>query len=354
MKNSEKPSKRITINDVAQKAGVSKSTVSHVINNTRFVEDVTRKRVEDAISVLNYRPSIIARSLVKKQTSTIGLLISDVNNPFYHEVIHGVESIALQNGYDIFLCNTHYDLDQAMKYVQSLEDKLVDGVLCMTSSLSREILLELSANRIPMVVLDWHTAEVEDLAASITIDFSKGIQAAVQHLVDLGHTNFAHVSGPLDFWTSRLRRDLFLKALSEFGIDPGSAFIVEGDLRIDGGRRALEEICKSDPRPSAVFAANDLMALGLIWAARDHDIHIPEDLSVVGLDDIELGAQINPPLTTVSLPRFKIGASAMQILMKLIDGTQEAGEDITRMNQVVETNLIIRQSTMQAKQALEK
>jgi len=130
--------------------------------------------------------------------------------------------------------------------------------------------------------------------------------------------------------------------------------IVEGNLRIDGGRRALDEICKVVPQPTAVFTANDLMALGMIWAARDHDIHIPEGLSIVGLDDIELGAQINPPLTTVSLPRYEIGASAMQTLLDLMDGSAKSADDITRLNQVVETNLIIRQSTMRAKHALEK
>ena len=337
--------KRITINDVAQRAGVSKSTVSHVLNNTRFVEDATRLKVLDAVEAMNYRPSSIARSLVKKQTSTVGLLISDVSNPFYHEVIHGVESIALEKGYDIFLCNTHYDLSQAMKFVQSLEDKLVDGVLCMTSSLSKEILIELSSNNIPMVVLDWNASEISDIAATISIDFSKGINETVRHLAELGHKHFAHVSGPLNFWTSRLRRDLFFNALSESGIDPRSALIVEGNLRINGGRQALEKIVSVDPRPTAVFAANDLMALGMIWAAKDYDLQIPQDLSIVGLDDIELSTQITPPLTTVSLPRYKIGSLAMQMLLQQIDSAQTQQDNIDQLNQIVETNLIIRQST---------
>ena len=337
--------KRITINDVAQRAGVSKSTVSHVLNNTRFVEDATRLKVLDAIKALNYRPSSIARSLVKKQTSTIGLLISDVSNPFYHEVIHGVESVALENGYDIFLCNTHYDLNQAMKFVQSLEDKLVDGVLCMTSSLSRDIITELSSNNIPMVVLDWNASEIKDIAATISIDFSKGIFEAVKYLVELGHKQFAHVSGPLDFWTSRLRRDLFLNALSESGIDPQRALIIEGNLRINGGRRALEKIVTVDPQPTAVFTANDLMALGIVWAAKDYNLQIPQDLSIIGLDDIELSTQITPPLTTVSLPRYEIGSQAMQMLLQQIDSAQTKQDNIDQLNRVVETNLIIRQST---------
>ncbi len=337
--------KRITINDVAQRAGVSKSTVSHVLNNTRFVEDATRLKVLDAVEAMNYRPSSIARSLVKKQTSTVGLLISDVSNPFYHEVIHGVESVALEKGYDIFLCNTHYDLNQAMKFVQSLEDKLVDGVLCMTSSLSKEILMELSSNNIPMVVLDWNASEISDIAATISIDFSKGINETVRHLAELGHKHFAHVSGPLDFWTSRLRRDLFFNALSESGIDPRSALIVEGNLRINGGRQALEKIVSVDPRPTAVFAANDLMALGMVWAAKDYDLQIPQDLSIVGLDDIELSTQITPPLTTVSLPRYEIGSLAMQMLLQQIHNAQTQQDNIDQLNQIVETNLIIRQST---------
>jgi len=331
--------KRVTINDVAHRAGVSKSTVSHVINQTRVVNLDTRDRVLQAIDALDYRPSGIARSLVSQRTKTAGLLISDVSNPFYHDVIMGVEEVALAHGYSIFLCNTGYDTLRGMKFIQSLIERSVDGVLFMSSSMQIEMVDDLLSRQIHPVVLDWGGAQVQELAATITIDFSTGLFQAVQHLVDLGHQRIAYVSGPLDFWTSRFRRDAFFAALELNGLDPAQVFVTQGNLRIEGGGRALNELICATPRPTAVVAANDLTALGILWAARNHGLHIPDDLSVIGLDDIDLVSRVTPPLTTIALPRFEIGRLAMETLLKMVDDT--AG--ISR--QTVPTRLVARSST---------
>jgi DNA-binding LacI/PurR family transcriptional regulator len=335
--------KRVTISDVALKAGVSKSTVSHVINKTRFVETETQKKVILAINELNYRPSGIARSLVSQRTRTAGLLISDVGNPFYHEVILGVEEVALANGYSVFLCNTSYDLERGMKLIHSLIDRSVDGVLFMSSSMSIEMVEEVVKNQIQAVVLDWENSQVQDLAATITIDFKTGIRQAVAHLVELGHEHIAYVSGPLNLWTARARRDAFRDSLEDLGLDPHSALIIEGNLRIEGGYKAASQLMNAKPAPSAVIAANDLTALGVLWAARNEGVLIPEQLSVIGLDDIDLASKITPPLTTIALPRFEIGKRAMQLLLDTIDHPAEAIRQ-----QEVGTWLVVRNSTTHA------
>lgn len=333
--------KRVTITDVANSAGVSKSTVSHVINKTRFVEEATRQKVLAAIDSLGYRPSNIARSLVSKRTKTAGLLISDVGNPFYSEVILGAEEVAMQNDYSIFLCNTSYDLERGMRYIHSLIDRSVDGLLFMSSRMSLEMVEEVIKNQIQAVIFDWEDAHLDDQAATITIDFREGIREAVRHLVELGHREISHVSGPLNLWTAQVRRDAFLDSLRECGLDPKRSVIVEGDLRIEGGRNAFEQLIHRTPRPTAVFAANDLMALGVLWAARNYGLELPAQLSVVGLDDIDLASKVTPTLTTVALPRYEMGKQAMKTLLTMIEKPSEfSGGKLE-----IATRLIIRQST---------
>lgn len=332
---------RITIKDVAKLAGVSQTTVSHVLNKTRVVSESTRQRVLQAIQELDYRPSSIARSLVYKRTRTVGLLISDVGNPFYPDVIRGVEEIALANDYSIFLCNTNYDPDRAMKLIQTIIDKFVDGVLFMSSSMSIEMVEEVARNQIQAVVLDWQAMNLEELASTITINFDSGISQAVRHLVENGHRNIAHCAGPLNLWTAQVRKNAFLKALTDNGLDASSALILEGDLRIEGGRLALEKLLKSTPRPTAVFAANDLMALGMIWAARNHGMNLPQELSVIGLDDIDLASKVTPPLSTVAMPRNEIGKIAMRTLLEQI----QEGEAAQKHKIVIDTAFVLRQST---------
>jgi DNA-binding LacI/PurR family transcriptional regulator len=332
--------KRATMADIAHRAGVSKSTVSHVINGTRFVSAETARRVQQAIEELDYRPSMVARGLASERTGTVGLLISDVGNPFYHQVIRGVEDVALQNDTSVFLFNASYDLDRSLKYIRSMIDRQVDGVMFMSSRLTMQLIDELSRHQVPALILDWEEAQVEGMA-TIAFDFERGIREAVEHLIGLGHRRFAHVGGPPDLWTARVRQRLFVDALGERGVDPESVLIVEGNLGIDGGREALPAIVQAASRPTAVFAANDLTALGLVWEARKHGVRIPEDLSVVGLDDIEPAGQITPPLTTIALPRYQMGALAMRTLLDLIRAEQSGGV----MRHIMPTRLVVREST---------
>lgn len=332
--------KRVTITDVALRSGVSKSTVSHVLNQTRFVEDHTRQKVLQAIRELNYRPNSIARSLVSQRTGTAGLLISDVGNPFYHDVILGVEEVALTNGYSIFLCNTGYDLLRGMKYIHSLVDRLVDGVMFMSSNMNIDMIQEVHANSIQSVVLDWGGTNVSEMAATITINFKTGICEAVQHLVEFGHKRIAFAGGPTSMWTAKIRKQAFLKAIEECQPFVQGVILTDGNLRIEGGYQVFEELSQLDPRPTAVIAANDLTALGIMWASRNAGYDLPDDLSVIGLDDIDLASRVTPTLTTIALPRYEIGRLAMQNLLSLIREPTQPKDD-----QVVDTHLIVREST---------
>jgi DNA-binding LacI/PurR family transcriptional regulator len=219
-------------------------------------------------------------------------------------------------------------------------DRQVDGVMFMSSRLTMQLIEELSRHQVPALILDWEEARVEGMA-TIAFDFESGIREAVEHLIGLGHRHFAHVSGPPDLWTARIRRSLFVDMLGERGVDPASVLIVEGNLGIDGGRGALVDIVQAANRPTAVFAANDLTALGLVWEARKQGIRVPEDLSVVGLDDIELAGQITPPLTTIALPRYQMGALAMRTLLDLIRAEEGGGG----MRHIMPTRLVVREST---------
>lgn len=335
--------KRVTINDVALRSGVSKSTVSHVINQTRFVEEQTRLKVLQSIHDLNYRPSSIARSLVSQRTGTAGLLISDVGNPFYHEVILGVEEVALANDYSLFLCNTGYDLNRGMKFIHSLIDRSVDGVLFMSSSMNVEMLHEVHENAIKSVVLDWEDTDLSKFASTITIDFNTGISEAVHHLVDLGYRRIAFASGPEGLWTANIRKQAFLDAITRCQPVVEGILVPDGNLRIEGGYKAFDALSKLTPRPLAVIAANDLTALGIMWAARNAGYNLPRDLSIIGLDDIDLASRVTPSLTTITLPRFEIGQLAMQELLALIRDPSHP-----KTNRIVTTYLTVRESTTSA------
>jgi LacI family transcriptional regulator len=338
--------------DVAKRAGVSKSTVSHVINETRFVEEPTRQLVLNAIEELDYRPSAIARSLYSKQTMTAGLLISDVGNPFYDRVIFGVEDVALENNYSVYLFNANYDLERSMKYIHSMIDRRVDGVLFMSSRMSTDLIDELTKHDIPSVVLDWEEIPLTGVVGTIKIDFKTGITQAVEHLIKLDHQRFAHVSGPLELWTAQTRCDIFLDALTENGIDSSSCIVQEGNLRIDGGRKSLGCILETSPLPTAIFAANDLTALGILWEARERGLQVPQDFSIVGLDGIELTAHTTPSITTVALPRYEIGSLAMNMMLNLILPKEDQTSNGDFQHQQLSTKLIIRKSTARAGQPM--
>ena len=308
---------RPTMADVAKTAGVSKATVSRVLNGTAtHMRPATAEKVKQAVEALGFRPNALARSLSLRRSGTLALLVSDVVNPFYAEVIHGLEDAALERGSNIFLCNTNYNLERGLTLIRSLIDKQVDGVLLMSSSMEERWLDELRQNGVPTVVLDPVSAEARSGVATIEVDFGAGIREAVRALRGAGHERFGIVTGPLELRTAQVRRDAFLRAVKEHGVSPESIVQIESNFRVDGGRRAFASLHHAGV--SAVFCCNDLMALGMLLEARKQSVALPDELSIVGLDDIEMAAESYPALSTVALPRYAIGQLAADLIFELL------------------------------------
>src|SRR5215831_12410952 len=291
---------RTRIKDVALKAGVSTATVSHVINNTRRVTDSTRERVLKAIDQCAYYPNAHARSLALGRSHTLGLLVSDISNPFFPELVKSIEVAAFERGYDLILSNTNYDAVRTSNYVRRMIGRQVAGVLLMTSEIDPALIDELDRKQVSVVF--YNIEPGGDRVSNVIIDAEAGIDEAVSHLVSLGHRAIAHIGGPPRTRAGSQRVAAFRASMERHLQDEHPA-IYEGDFRVDGGRRAAAKILASDPRPSAVLAANDMMALGAMQAFRAAGLSIPRDMSVIGFDDIAFAALSDPPLTTVSLPR---------------------------------------------------
>jgi DNA-binding LacI/PurR family transcriptional regulator len=326
------------IKDVAKEAGVSTATVSHVINETKFVSNETRTRVLEAINKLNYYPNAHARSLASGRSNIIGLLISDISNPFFPELVKSIEAAAFEQGYSLMLFNTNYDAGRAADYVRRLIEHKVAGVALMTAELEPSLIEELSNKQVKVVFND--IGVVGENMSNIAIDFSTGIDEAVRHLVSLGHERIAHIAGTSRVKTGIIRREAFINSMKKHLPEQTEHLIFEGDFRFESGRSAASEILRLEELPTALVVANDLMALGAMQELKANGIRIPQDISIVGFDDIAFTSLSDPPLTTVCSPRVEIGRRAVEALLMTIKIPHQRGMEIR-----IPTYLIIREST---------
>jgi LacI family purine nucleotide synthesis repressor len=308
-----------TIKDVARIAGVSTTTVSHVINKTRFVAEATQERVMQAVKELNYAPSAVARSLKCNTTRTIGMLVTQSTNPFFAEVVDGVESYCYRQGYTLILCNTGGIYEKQRDYIRMLAEKRVDGMLVMCSDLTEELREMLDAHQdIPKVIMDWGP---ESSKADKIIDNSEeGGYLATKYLLEKGHAKIACLSGQVQKVACIERIAGYKRALSEFGIPFQENYILEGNFECDTAVEAADKVAAMpiEQRPTAIFCFNDIMALGLISRLQQLNINVPDDISVVGYDNIDLAAYFSPPLTTVHQPKRRVGKTAFEILLERI------------------------------------
>ncbi|WP_370641016.1 MULTISPECIES: ribose operon transcriptional repressor RbsR [unclassified Pantoea] len=303
-----------TMKDVARLAGVSTSTVSHVINNNRFVSERVRARVQQAISELNYAPSALARSLKLNETRTIGMLLTASSNPFYAEVVRGVENCCYERGYSLILCNTEGDEERMNRSLETLMQKRVDGLLlmCTESHLpSAEILNRYPS--VPMVMMDW--APFEGRGDIIQDNALLGGELATQYLIDRGYTRIACIAGPQDKTPARMRLEGFHKAMRNSGLSVPEAYVVDGDFEFQGGFNAMNQLLALETPPQAVFTSNDAMAVGVYHALFQAGLSVPQDMAVVGYDDIELARYLTPPLSTVHQPKDALGELAIDTLI---------------------------------------
>ena len=337
-----------SIKEVAREAGVSTATVSHVINNTRFVSDEVRKRVEKAIEQCRYYPNAHARSLASGRSKIFGLVVSDIANPFFPELVKAIEEAAFERGYDTILSNTNYDTERTSHYVRRLIERNVAGVAVMTSEMSKDLIDELAHREVPAVFLD--VGDKGKLMSNLRVDYEEGIEQAVLHLVALGHRRIAFISGKVEMRSSRRRLEAFQRTMKQLFPDVPE-LIFYGNFKIEGGRRAAHEILitEADDLPTAVIAANDLTAIGAISEFEAAGYNIPRDISIVGFDDIDFAALTKPALTTINLPRNELGRRAVEMLLKILDNPQDEGAEIR-----IPTNLLIRESTAPARIQVKK
>lgn len=328
-----------TMKDVAQRAGVSVATVSHVINNTRFVSDPLRQRVERAMEELDYQPDAVARSLRRRETHTIGLIVPDNSNPFFAEVARGIEDRGFELGYSVILCNSDSKVQKELEYLNVLTSKRVDGIVFIAATARSQHVESLVNSGIPVVIVDRKMPSVR--ADAVLVDNFHGGYEATRHLLDLGHRRIGCIAGPSDLTPSADRVAGYRMALEEFGVDPDDDLVVRGDYYASSGERAVWRFLELDRPPTAIFACNDLMAIAAMKTLVDNGLRVPQDVAVVGFDDIALASYVNPPLTTVAQPKYEMGTITVDVLLQRVKG--EGPEE--RQEILLECQLVVREST---------
>ena len=329
----------VTIKDIAKMAGVSISTVSRAMNNTFDVGADTRERILQLVEAHGYRPNNVARGLVTQRLYTIGLIIPDISNPFFSEIAVGVEKRARELGYTVIFCNSDNDPEIERELIKTLRRKMVDGLI---AALSRENVGELAsmeAANFPLVQLDRSLPSAKTVA--VLVDNTLSAYNATKHLLELGHRTLAHFTGNLQTQSATDRKQGFLKAVGEYQLSENAVTILEGDFSVESGIRLFNQLLKQKSRPSAIFAASDLQAVGVISAADDAGIAIPGTISLIGHDDIPIAALVRPRLTTMAQPKYKLGEIAVDLLV----GQLADSVDRPVQNCVLTTELVVRQST---------
>ena len=328
----------MNIKEVARLAKVSTATVSRTINGSDKVTAETAERVRRAIEALKFYPNTNARALGSGRSSLYGLIISDITNPFFPELVKSFEDVAVQFGQEVLIANTNYDPHRMEVCVIRMLQRKVDGVAIMTSEMEEHLIDELRGRRIPLLFLD--TGKPQKGVSNIAIDYAAGIDAAVEHLSELGHKSISFISGPANLASARLRRKAFIQSMKRKRLQVDQDHIEEGNHRMDGGHEAMLRLLSKEKRPTAVLTSNDMTAIGAIGALAEHGIKIPRDISVIGFDDIELSAFTQPALTTVRLSRQEIAKVAFRALYNAQGDVSAKGAEY-----VIQPTLIERKST---------
>ncbi|EHP3508402.1 substrate-binding domain-containing protein [Vibrio cholerae] len=327
-----------TMKDIARLAGVSTSTVSHVINKSRFVSDEIAERVNNAAQQLNYAPSALARSLKMNRTKTIGMLVTTSTNPFFGEVVKGVERSCYHQGYNLILCNTEGDNQRMKASINTLLQKRVDGLLLMCSTLEGERLDVFDRYPdIPIVVMDW--GPILFASDKIQDNSLQGGYMAAKHLIECGHKEIGCITGPLIRRQAQMRYEGYKRALAEAGIAMNPDWIVESDFECEGGYQAFEKLYQRGKLPSALFVSNDMMAMGVIQAASQRGLRVPDDLSLIGYDDVHIAKFMTPALTTIHQPKYRLGKAAVDTLLYRLENP-----DTTAQVVQLEPTLVVRNS----------
>ncbi|HKP69934.1 MAG TPA: LacI family DNA-binding transcriptional regulator [Pyrinomonadaceae bacterium] len=328
------------IKDIAREAGVSTATVSHVINKTKYVSDETREKVQRAIEEFNYHPNAHAQMLALGRSNMIGLLVSDISNPFFPEIIKSIEAAVFAAGYNLILLNTNYESDRAIEYVRRLLQMKVAGIILMIAEFDQSLIEEFKHKGKKTSVVFHDLGEVGEKMSNIILDYAVGIDEAVRHLASLGHSKIVHIAGSHEIHSAGVRQRAFVDAMKKYFPAGPELKIYEGDFRFEGGRHAAHQILTERDLPTAIVVANDLMALGAMQEFKSAGLRIPQDISIVGFDDISFASLAEPALTTVCSPRVEIGRRAFEALALTMEKPRQQGLEIR-----IPTHLVERGST---------
>ncbi|HEY1753880.1 MAG TPA: LacI family DNA-binding transcriptional regulator [Bryobacteraceae bacterium] len=332
----------VSIKDIARAAQVSHSTVSRALRNSPLVNIETRALIHKLAGEAGYTVSAVGRSLVTKRTSTIGVVVTTIADPFAGEVVSGIEEFALSHDYSVILAACHADPDRELRAVHSLQERRVDGILVMASRIGALYLPRLSGMKVPIVLINSH--HPGEFVYSIRIDNVDGARLATKHLVDLGHRRIAYIGDRFGFQSDMERLTGYREMLEEtnpgfeadLGFEPD--LVAYGDGTPEGGRQAMLQLLSRAARPTAVFCYNDRMAIGAMRAVREQGLRVPRDVSIAGFDDLFLSSYTDPPLTTVRQPKRDMGVQAGEILLQLLAGEKPE-------SRVTSGVLVVREST---------
>jgi len=339
-KSSDDLTERMDIRTIARMANVSIATVSRTINRVSTVNPKMAKRVWDVIEKLDFVPNTQARALVSGRSKLFGLLVSEITNPFFPELIQGFENIAVENGYEILVSSTNYDPVRMSHCIRRMLERKVEGVAIMTFGIEEPLLEQLAKRKVPMVFID--IGPDRPGVSVLKVDYHHGIRQAVQHLAALGHRHIAFVSGPMRLHSAQSRLAAFSKSMQECGISPEATQIVEGDHTLEGGVIAMEKLLGRQEIPTAVICSNDMTAIGVLHKLYRTGLRVPDDISVIGFDDIHIAEVMMPPLTTVQMSRIDIAKAAFGALR----GHVESPEQFQGKREFkIPTDLIVREST---------
>jgi LacI family transcriptional regulator, galactose operon repressor len=331
---------RMDIRTIARAANVSIATVSRTINHITTVNPKMAKRVWEVIDELDYFPNTQARALVSGRSRLFGLIVSEITNPFFPELIQGFEDIAVEHGYEILVSSTNHDPKRMSHCIRRMLERKVEGVAVMTFGIEEPLLDQLAKRKVPLVFID--VGPKRPGISLLKVDYHHGIRQGVQHLAALGHRNISFITGPMTLHSAQSRLAAFSTSLKECGIAPDPAWIVEGDHTLEGGISAMERLLAAKTIPTAVMCSNDMTAIGVLHKLYRAGLRVPDDLSVIGFDDIHIAEVTIPPLTTVQMSRFELARAAVTALRAYV----EQPDDQTHKREYnIQTDLIVREST---------
>lgn len=325
---------------MAQRAGVSIATVSRAVNGISTVAPELAQRVWDAIKEVGYVPNTQARALVSGRSRLLGLVVSEITNPFFPELVQEFENLAVEQGYEVFIGSTSYDPVRTEALIRRMLQRSVDGVAIMTFGIEQELIQKLVDRAFPLVFVD-AGPDLPNIRV-LKVDYGEGIREAVQHLAALGHRSIAFISGPLHMRSAVARRDGFLKSMAELGLTVPPEHLVEGTHTMEGGIRATENLLKLQELPTAIVCSNDMTAIGVLHGLHRTTQGVPADVSVIGFDDIHLTQFMLPPLTTVQMSCKHLAAAAVQALRA---GIEPEHPQVQQREWPIPTRLVVRQST---------